>query len=412
MNQQQTPKKTSPQPQRFVGRPIRLPEKCAPPKGLIITTVITAVLLVISLMILCIALLVAPTESPESDGGDGTQKKEPVQTNELPSGAAIKAKFLSFPSQTASGSYRSSSAVGVIREDSSLKSDAAILVDVSAGASIFERESDTKVYPASMTKVMTVLVACEAATDPTELLTVTPEMLEALNTKETDTVTVNGFRTSKGASTLGGWQAGDQITVEDALFLVNYKSDTVACWLLANRFGGGEDGFVTKMNQRAQSLGLSQTNFTNCTGLYEENHYTTCREMAAIMQAAMNNPAAKTVITSYREYVVQVYRDGKTSRSAQAYAAWYSERLENIPTVCNGSSLKFCGGKTGWETIPTSCFVTAVEDTQTGKWYICVTVGRISAAAESVGSAACAADARYLYRTYVDKVAVDWNKLL
>jgi len=383
------------QPQRQVpnyqGRPIRLPEKCAKPKALVIATSVTAVLLVISMMVLFVALLVRPSDSSASNDGGGSNKKDKVQVEiQTPTGPAITAKFLTFPSKTASGSYLSNNAQDVVTSDDQLQSAAAIVVDMSAGQALFAQSADVKVYPASMTKVMTLLVACELATDPTELLTITAQM-------------VTDLQESDGASTLGGWQAGDQITVEDALFLVNYKSDTVACWLLANRFGGNESGFVAKMNQRAASMGLAGTNFTNCTGLHNDNHYTTCRDMAAIMHAAMNNPAAKKVITAYQAHTVQIYRDGKPNRTVPMYASWYSERLGDNAWVGNGSDLKFRGGKTGWETIPTACFVTVAQDTEnTSNWYICVTVGRITTADPEVSASSCTKDAKYLYRRYAE----------
>lgn len=383
------------QPQRQVpkyqGRPIRLPEKCAKPKALVIATSVTAVLLVISMLVLFVALLVGPSGEATSDGGGGSSKKDKTQVEvQTPTGPSVTAKFLTFPSKTASGSYLSTNAEGVVTSDSQVQSAAAIVVDMSAGKALFAQSADVRVYPASMTKVMTLLVACELASDPTELLTVTSQM-------------VTDLQESEGASTLGGWRAGDQITVEDALFLVNYKSDTIACWLLANRFGGNEKGFVAKMNQRASSLGLSKTNFTNCTGLHHDNHYTTCREMAAIMHAAMNNPAAKKVITAYQAHNVQIYRDGKPSRTASMYASWYSERLGDNAWVGNGSDLKFRGGKTGWEEIPTSCFVTVAQDTENEKnWYVCVTVGRITESDTKVSASSCTKDAKYLYRRYAE----------
>ena len=396
----QIPTNRPPRP-KYQGRPIRLPKKCAPPKALVLATTLTAILLVVSIMTLSIALLVGtPNEFESGSGGKKKEKTEEIQEAEPP----ISAKFLTFPSKTASGSYLSTNAANVVTGDSRLKSKAAILVDMNSTTALFAQSADTKVYPASMTKVMTLLVACEEAKDPTELLTITPEMMEALNTQKTTTVQINGFWTSKGASTWGGWSAGDQITLEDALFLVNYRSDTIACWLLANRFGGGEQGFVAKMNQKARSMGLTGTKFSNCTGLYNEDHYTTCREMAAIMQAAMNNPAAKTVIMAYTEHVMDVYRDGVFNRTIdQIYAAWYSERLSNNAWVGNGSDLKFRGGKTGWEEVPKACFVTVAQNTEkTDEWYICVTVGRITTADAEVSASECTKDAKYLYRRYAE----------
>jgi len=393
---------TSSSGQKYQGRPIRLPQKCAAPKALVIATTLTAILLVISIITVSIALIVGTLvrdESGGSDGGGGGKKKQTQGVEDwTPTGPQITANFLTFPSPTASGSYVSAIPSNVATDDASLRSEAALLVDVSAGTALFAKSANVKIYPASMTKVMTLLVACEHASDPTELLTITSQMITDL-------------QASGGASTLGGWQAGDQITVEDALFLVNYKSDTVACWLLAERFGGGEAGFVAKMNQKAKAIGLTGTNFTNCTGLHHENHYTTCQDMAAIMQAAMNNPAAKQVLSAYEPHSVQVYREGIPNRAPSMYAAWYSERLNDYNWVGRGSDLKIMGGKTGWETIPKSCFVTMAQDTEhPEKWYICVTVGRISGGA-AVTENECATDTRYLYSKYANGRDTSWSSL-
>ena len=105
MNQQKIPQQRSPrsQTQRYVGRPIRLPKKCALPKVLLIATILTGVLLVISLMILSIALLVGPTERPEGEGDktDRTEQTPPVTTN-----STIPVR-LQLPSATSQGVYLS-----------------------------------------------------------------------------------------------------------------------------------------------------------------------------------------------------------------------------------------------------------------------------------------------------------------
>ena len=93
-----------------------------------------------------------------------------------------------------------------------------------------------------MTKVMTLLVACEMVTDLDEMLEVKQEHID--------------FKTQSGGSGDIVFIAGDMIRVEDLLKLVIYDSDTIACLLLAERYGGSEAGFVELMNNKAKEMGL------------------------------------------------------------------------------------------------------------------------------------------------------------
>lgn len=282
--------------------------------------------------------------------------------------------------------------------DTDIDSAAIVLVDITDNKVVAGKGFDQKVYPASMTKVMTLLIACENAKDPNALLTVTDEMIDEYKKAS-----------NKGASVAFEWKAGYQVTVEDALHLVIYQSDTFACWLLAEYVSGGEEAFVELMNVKAKDeLGCTGTNFKNCTGLYNEQHYTTCRDMAAIMAAAMNNPAAKAVLGSYEKYNVDIYEDGEISGDPMGmWCAWYTSRLEaykyanTAPYYAGkGSDIMIVGGKTGYETVPMSCFVTAGVDTETGREYVCVQVGRLSKEDKEINTSASTYDTRTMYWKY------------
>ena len=304
---------------------------------------------------------------------------------------------ITLPCATKNGTYLSASGTGTdISSDADIKSAAAVLVDITGNVTVAGKNADTKIYPASMTKVMTLLVACENANDPNALLTVTKEMVEEYEKP------INA-----GASIVAAWEEGDQVSVEDALYLVIYESDTIACWLLANYVAGGEEAFVSMMNKKAAAMGLGGTNFVNCTGLYNVNHYTTCRDMAAIMAAAMNNEAATKVLTSKKMYTVDVYTDGKKADAVDMYSGWYTGRLEKYKLsgvapyyVGGGSNIMIVGGKTGYEDIPNFCYVTAGEDDTTGRKYVCVQVGRISENEGKVGEQQSTNDTRTIYRKY------------
>ena len=133
------------------------------------------------------------------------------------------------------------------------------------------------------------------------------------------------------------------------------------------------------MNRRAAELGLSGTHFANCTGLYRDNHYTTCLDMATIMAAAMNNPAAEKVLTSYALYTADFYENGEKSFTQSFWSGWYSARLEKYPYGAaaayyagNGSDIRLIAGKTGHEDKAGYCFVTAGRNTETGTLFVCV----------------------------------------
>ena len=239
------------------------------------------------------------------NGGSGGVKPNTQQPS-TPAGSVTSGEGaktgIKLPSVTPEGTYLSVSndSTQDISGDTAIKSGAAVLVDITDNVTVASKNSDVKIYPASMTKVMTLLVACENAKDPNVLLTVTEEMAEKYKSAN-----------NQGASIATAWKAGDQVTVEDALYLVIYKSDTYACWLLADYVAGGEAAFVQMMNQKASDMGLTGTKFTNCTGLFNSEHYTTCREMAAIMAAAMNNEAAAKVLMRTELYTVDVYTNGE-----------------------------------------------------------------------------------------------------
>ena len=352
-------------------------------------------------MFVCIAIDNADSGSGYvASGGDGGGKSQGKDTTPVYADAKEGTKTgISLPCATASGTYLypSDSNTADISTDTEIISGAAVLIDITDNRTVAGKNADVKIYPASMTKVMTLLVACENAKDPNALLTVTKEMTEKYAKPE-----------NEGASIAFEWQEGNQVTVEDALHMVIYKSDTYACWLLADYVAGSEAAFVKMMNDKASQMGLTATNFTNCTGLYNANHYTTCREMAAIMAAVTGNEAATAVITRTSMYTANLYKDGqKTEDTVDMWSDWYTGRLEEYRWgnaaayyAGNGSDIKIIGGKTGWETIPTSCFVTTAFDDVSGRKYVCVQVGRTSDTQDKITNKVSTDDTRLIYQKY------------
>ncbi len=335
-----------------------------------------------------------------SDGGGKTPNKNNGTQNDKPVSVTSKSgekTGIVLPSATRSGTYLSASSAQTkdVSTDPDIASAAVVLVDITDNVTVAGKNADVRIYPASMTKVMTLLVACENAKDPNALLSLTAELTAKYKSSE-----------NQGASLAFEWEEGYQITVEDALHMIIYGSDTYACWLIAEYVAGGEQEFVAMMNERAKELGLTNTNFTNCTGLHNTDHYTTCREMAAIMAAAMNNDAATAVLGRSEHYTVDIYNDGKKSDTAGMYAAWYTRFFNNGYAntawyyAGKGSDIKFVGGKTGYEEIPKCCFVTSGIDDTTNRRYVCVQVGRVNSSQNTVNESTSTYDTRVMYWKY------------
>ena len=406
MNYNQAPQRT---PQRPQSDPNGAPKRPSPQAqrghsgvlaGLLIGTV---ALLVISLIVLCIVLATGGLNKKPQEKGDSDKSSQTSEgasqggTSSTPSSTVKSTKTgITLPSATKSGNYSYSVSTATdISGDSQIQSTAAALIDVTNGKAVAAKKGSEKVYPASMTKVMTLLIACENAKDPTALLTLTEEMVTKYKNASTTTKDSPSLATDQ-------WKAGVQVTVEDALYMVIYKSDTYACWLLADYIAGSEEAFVQMMNNRASALGLTGTHFENCTGLYHDNHYTTCLDMATIMAVAMNNPVAEKVMTSYNSYTADLYVNGAKSASVSMYSGWYTGRLEKYPYggaaakyAGNGSDIMLVAGKTGYEAIPKYCFVTAGRNDETGTLFVCVQVG-------GAGPKESTDDTREIYQKYAN----------
>ena len=195
----------------------------------------------------------------------------------------------------------------------------------SDGGIALDKNSEDIIFPASMTKVMTALVAIEQLPDLDEQIVITPEILSPLY--------------EAGAS-LAGFEAGESVSVRDLLYGVLLPSGAEACIALAQRIAGSEEGFVALMNEKAAELGLTDTHFVNCTGLHDDGHYTTCRDTAKMFEAALNNDTFYQIITSdtYTCAPNSYHPEGLTM-----YGTMFSY-LGN-PLMDNGALI--LGGKTG-----------------------------------------------------------------
>lgn len=203
-----------------------------------------------------------------------------------------------------------------------LVSENAILIDADTGAILYEKNAHEKSYPASTTKILTGLLACE-------------------NDSLTDTVTFSSTAANSveyGDSTLG-FRTGEEVTVEQALYgLLLYSANEVA-YELAEYTAGSLSAFVDMMNARAQAVGATDTHFANASGLYDANHYTTAYDMALIARECFKNPTFMQIdSTTY-------YEIGPTNKTDETRKFYNRNKL--LPGLSHGYA--YCtGGKTGY----------------------------------------------------------------
>jgi D-alanyl-D-alanine carboxypeptidase (penicillin-binding protein 5/6) len=164
----------------------------------------------------------------------------------------------------------------------------AILIDADTGTVIYDKQSHEKLPPASITKIMTMLLTMEA--------------IDQGRLKLTDKVTA-----SEHASSMGGSQifleVGEEMTVDELLKGVAMASGNDASVALAEKIAGSEQGFVKLMNDRAKELGLTDTHFANCNGLPIADHYSSAHDIAMMSRELLKHDGITKYTGSYQDYL-------------------------------------------------------------------------------------------------------------
>ena len=212
-------------------------------------------------------------------------------------------------------------------------SEAGIVMDIDSGAILYAKNIDNPHYPASVTKILTALVALEH-NELTDIVTITPEDYNFLK---------------KGDNHIG-LKNGEQITMEDALHGTLLASGNEVAHALGSNTEGGYDNFISLMNDKAKELGCLNSNFTNSHGLHDDNHYTSARDMALIGAAAFKNEDFRRIIGTklYTIPETNVTNEKRTFENHQKMLFdWRSQYYE------------YCvGGKTGYTDDALSTLVT------------------------------------------------------
>ena len=251
----------------------------------------------------------------------------------------------------------------------------AILVDESTDTIVASKGAKERISPASMTKVLTVLVAAEQITEAQldDMFTMTLEITDYAYVNDCSSV---------------GFLDGEKVTVRDLFYGTVLPSGGDAAVGLATYIAGSQEAFVDLMNEKLDELGLSDSaHFTNCVGLYDKNHYCTVYDMAVIMKAAMKNDMCREFLSAHS------YTTAPTTEHPKGITIsnWFLRRIEDKDT--DGEVI---GGKTGYVVQSKSCAV-SYGTFAGGTPYICVTAG-------STSSWQCIYDQVEIYNRYVPDV--------
>ncbi len=236
--------------------------------------------------------------------------------------------------------------------DLTLDSQGVYVFNTQTGTPIYEKAQDSRMFPASTTKIMTALVALELCEDP-----------------KNETVTVPDTQMFEYIIEDGGVHMqllrGETFTVYDLLVGLMMSSFCDVADLIGYHFGNGNvSDFIAKMNQKAESLGLENTHFENTHGLHGTNHYSSPKDIAAFFAEAMKNPFFREII-SLRNYTIPA-----TDLSAQRQLKY----TVSIYYPTNDYYLdSFIGGKSGFTDQAGRCLVTYSE--QDGISFISVLLG-------------------------------------
>ena len=204
-------------------------------------------------------------------------------------------------------------------------SENAIFINLDTNTLIFSKLADERIAPASLTKIMSAIIAVEYYDHYTSVLSIEQSVLDAMLLEN---------------SSLAGFTVGEKLTIEDLLYGTLLSSGGEATLTLANDIAGDEDTFVELMNQKAKKLGLENTHFTNACGFDNANHYSTVKDISTLLTYCLENETFKKIFTTkhYTTTASKIHPDGILLSSTMF------DKIPDNP-LSNGEIL---GGKTGY----------------------------------------------------------------
>ncbi len=263
----------------------------------------------------------------------------------------------------------------------SIISEYGIVIDVEKGTILAGKGAKSRINPASMTKILTVLTAADALGISGDA----EKDAAVLQDTFTITIEITDYSYVHDCSNVG-FEVGEEVTVQDLFYGTILPSGGDAALGLACYVAGSQEAFVELMNKKLEELELSDTShFTNCVGLYDAEHYSTPYDMAVMLKTAADNSFVRNVLSAH------TYTTSATVQHPEGLliSNWFLRRIEDKDT--HGGVL--CG-KTGYVVQSGSCAASLATDTA-GKEYLCVTAG-------SSSSWQCIYDQVALYQKYLE----------
>ena len=227
----------------------------------------------------------------------------------------------------------------------------AFLYEMTTGTVIYAKNPDAKLYPASLTKVMTALVALEHA-----------------NLEEVVTVSVAAVSDMDPEATLAYLVPGEEMSIENLLYCLMVESANDAGAVIAEHVAGSHEAFAQMMNEKAIELGCTGTHFTNAHGLHDDEHYTTPRDMAKILMAALEYSAFQEIYSTSRYVVPATNLRGERILNSTNYLI--------APEIIDFYyDTRFIGGKTGYTSAAGRCLISTAEQSDSNLKLLCVILG-------------------------------------
>ncbi|MEY9976517.1 D-alanyl-D-alanine carboxypeptidase family protein [Lysinibacillus sp. RC79] len=237
-----------------------------------------------------------------------------------------------------------------INLDVNLHSSNAILVNLDTNKILLDKDSDEIIYPASLTKIMTVLVAIENIPNLQEKILLPKSIFKNLYEEN---------------ASMAGFLPNEEVTAEDLLYGSMLPSGADASIGLADYITGSESKFVKLMNEKAKQLGMKNTHFMNATGLHHPDHYTSVKDISILLQYALTNNTFRDIYTAERYSIksTNLHPEGMTVTSRMFKNLNANEKTRG----------EIIGGKTGYTEQAGLCLASLA--TINGEEYILVTVG-------------------------------------
>lgn len=209
----------------------------------------------------------------------------------------------------------------------SIKSEKALLINLSTDEIIFAKSAEERAFPASLTKVMTVLVGIEEIKDLQTKVTVPPTIFDYI---------------AQANASVAGFNPNEIVTAGDLLHGIMLPSGADASLAIALHVANSEKEYVQLMNAKAKELGMNDTHFENVEGLHHNNHYTTAHDQMKLLKYALRNEEFKKI------FMAQKYKVTSTNYRPEGFV--FSSTLFSKLDMQKERSFTLLGGKTGYTT--------------------------------------------------------------